>query len=104
MEIGRTDLTALAAWASEQPDAKRPVAYFGATVMWPYGRRVGFEIRDRQETFWVRVEDWYLRGLLARWSRSGRGRLRRGHGSLRVREAWLSSRELQRRFGGQFGA
>lgn len=77
----------------------RPAALFGVTLLAPLTRRVGFELRERRRTAWVRLEDWYLRSLLARWSPWGRRRIARGHGDLRTRETWLSTGELLRRYG-----
>jgi hypothetical protein len=95
----RDDLRRLAADVAALPEPERPVAFYGVTVVAALTRRVGFEVRDRPRTAWVRLEDWYLRTLLARWSRAGRGRLTRGHGALRTRETWLSTGELLRRYG-----
>ena len=98
-EAGRADLVALAGWAERQPPGLEPVAYHGATILWPIARRFGFEIHDRRRTFRVRLEDWYDRGILARWAPAGRDRLRRGRGALLTRDAWLSANELRRRYG-----
>jgi hypothetical protein len=95
----REDLRAIAASVSALPPASRPVALTGITLVAPLARRVGFELRDRRRTAWVRLEDWYLRSLLARWSPWGRDRLLRGTAPLRTRETWLSTRELLRRYG-----
>ena len=95
----RRDLAELSARARDAPASARPVAYTGATILWPLARRVGFEVRDRRPSFRVRLEDWYLRGVLAHWSRAGRARLGKGRGVLRTREVWLSAAALQRRYG-----
>jgi YkoP domain len=95
----RTDLVRLAAWAARQPPARRPVAYTGATLMGPFARRLGFEVRPRARTPRTRLDDWFLRWLLARWSVTGRERLQRGHGALRSCDVWLTHDALQRRYG-----
>jgi hypothetical protein len=95
----REDLRALARWARNVPPERRPVAYYGESIIAPLARRVGFEVRQRPSTAWTRLQDWYLRGVLARWSVEGRRRLREGRGPLRAGVAWLSHAALQRRHG-----
>jgi YkoP domain len=97
--VADADLHEIAARVSRLPADARPVALYGVTLLAALTRRVGFELRDRKRTARVRLEDWYLRSLLARWSPAGRSRLRRGHGALRTREAWQSAGELLRRYG-----
>lgn len=99
----RADLVRLASWAAQQPPARRPVAYTGATLMGPFARRLGFESRPRPRTPRTRLDDWFLRWLLARWSVAGRERLRRGHGALRSSDVWLTHGALERRYGGRPG-
>lgn len=93
----REDLDALAAWAEGQPPGRRPTAYLGVTLLAAFARRFGFELQPRTRTVWHRLEDWYLRGLLARWSPDGRRRLSRGHSELRAGSVWLSDRALRKR-------
>lgn len=93
------DLREMARQVARLPAPDRPLALFGVTLLAPLTRRVGFELRDRRRTPWVRLEDWYLRSILVRWSPWGRRRISRGHGDLRTREAWLSTGELLRRYG-----
>jgi hypothetical protein len=98
LTLAREDLRALAVWHAAQPARQRPVAYGAVMIMAPLARRIGFEVRDRRRTPFVRLEDWYLRSLLARWARGGRERLRRGHAPLVTHEVWLSGGELLRRY------
>ncbi len=97
--VVREDMRALAAWASRMPPERRPVAYHGESILMPLARRVGFETRERPSTAWTRLQDWYLRGVMVRWSREGRRRLREGRGRLRAGVAWMSDGALQRRHG-----
>jgi hypothetical protein len=97
-EIARGDLRVLARWHAARPAASRPVAYCGVTLLSALTRRVGFEIHERRPSLGARIEDWYLRSILVRWSPAGRARLERGHGALIAREAWMSGPELERRF------
>ena len=94
----RQGLRDLAGWHRAQPPARRPVAYTGITLLAALTRREGWEVRDREPSAWVRLQDWYLRSLLVRWARDGRSRLDRGRGPLRSREIWLSAAALLRRF------
>ena len=100
LELGREDARALMRWVHRQPPADRPVAYFGATILWPIMRRLGAEVRERPQTRRVRREDWYLRGVLRRWAREGTARLALGRGDLRTMDCWISASEMERRYGG----
>jgi hypothetical protein len=95
----RLDGIALARWASRQSPERRPVAYYGATILWPLLARWGAEVRDREQTNRVKWEDWYLRGTLRRWAPDGMRRLELGRGDLRTRDCWMSAAELDRRYG-----
>lgn len=96
---GRADLRVLAARVARPSLHDRPVAFRGATILSAYARRLGFEQRPRTPSSWHRLEDWYLRSMLARWAPEGRRRMRAGHSSLVVSEVWISVPELLRRFG-----
>jgi hypothetical protein len=97
--VARSDLRSLAAAHAALPPEERPMAYHGTTLLAALTRRAGFEVRERRRTPWVRLQDWYLRSLLARWAPDGRVRLTHGHGPLQTTEAWLSAGELLRRYG-----
>ena len=101
---GRADLRALAARVAATSPHDRPAAFRGATILSAYARRLGFEQRPRTPSPWHRLEDWYLRSMLARWAPDGRRRMRAGHSSLVVSEVWISVPELLRRFGPSAGA
>lgn len=92
---GRGDLAALAAWARDEPPERRPAAYFGEGLHAVLASRVGFEVRPRPRTWYTSLQDWYFRGLIARWSRLGRQRLGIGHGELHASEYWLSAGRLE---------
>ena len=95
----RRDMTRIAAARAVSPPDERPVAYRGVSILAPLARRAGFELRPRRRTAWVRLEDWYLRSVLARWAPGGRARLRRGHRPLVTEEVWMSAAQLLRRYG-----
>ena len=99
----REEQRVLAATIAAMPAAERPVALWGATILWPFALRLGWEVRDRPRTFRVRLEDWYLRGVLRRWAKAGGTRLDRGRGDLRTRDCWLSTAEMLARFGPDAG-
>jgi len=99
MRRGLADLRELAGIVAAMDPGERPVALWGATLLWPFAKRAGWEVRERPRTLRVRLEDWYLRGVLRRWAKSGKGRMRRGRGALRTRDCWLSTGELLTRFG-----
>ena len=101
---GRGDLPALARWAARQPPGHRPVAFFGEGLHGAVAARVGFEVRPRPRTWYTRLQDWYFRGLLARWSRLGRARLTVGRGDFHAAEYWLSAARLAELHGRRPGA
>jgi YkoP domain len=100
LEQARIDLGLLAGRITRLPSGERPVAFQGATLLAPYAVRIGWERHPRRPSAWHRIEDWYLRSLLARWAPEGRERLRHGHGPLSVDEVWISAPGLIDRFGG----
>lgn len=100
LRIGRGDLAAIAGWAARRPPEERPVAYHAAGLLWPLAARVGFSVRPRRRTAYVRLDEWYARWLMGHWSAAGRARLGRGRGRLRSADAWISGAALDRRFGG----
>ncbi len=103
MDQARVDLATLADRLAAASPAERPVAFHGATVLAPYAVRLGWELLPRRRSAWHRLEDWYLRSLLPRWSPQGRGRLQHGHGALAVGEVWLSANRLMALFGSSPG-
>lgn len=96
---GREELHTLADWTARQPADRRPVAYYAYSILAPFAARVGFEVHEVPMTRWRGVVNWYLRGVMARWSPAGRGRLARGRTDLHAREVWLSTAGLIRRYG-----
>jgi hypothetical protein len=93
------DLETLARRIASTPAGDRPVALGGVTLLAPLARRLGFRVAARPRTPRARLEDWYLRSLLARWAPSGRERLARGHGEMRTAATWISTGDLLRRYG-----
>ncbi|HEX6129733.1 MAG TPA: hypothetical protein VF071_11995 [Candidatus Limnocylindria bacterium] len=93
------DLRALARQVEVSPPDERPAAMGGVTLLASLTRRLGFEVVAREPGPRARLEDWYLRSLLARWAPAGRGRLSRGRGELRASATWISTDELLRRYG-----
>lgn len=92
---GRGDLATLAAWSTTVDPARRPVAYWGEGLHGAFATRVGFEVRARPRTPYRRLQDWYFRGLMARWARQGRGRLTVGRHELHASEYWISAARLE---------
>jgi hypothetical protein len=92
------DLRAITARLGRLPERERPVALGGVTLLAPLSRRLGFTLIERPRTARSRLEDWYLRSLLARWAAAGRGRLARGHRALHASGGWISTTELLRRY------
>lgn len=97
--VAAEDLRGLARQVLATAPSQRPAALGGVTLLASLSRRLGFEVVDREAGPRARLEDWYLRSLLARWAPGGRGRLSRGHGELRASAAWISTGELLRRYG-----
>ncbi len=103
LRMARDDLGTLAAWARGVTPDRRPVAYHGESILVPYARRMGLEVYPRRSTAWTRLQDWYLRGVMARWAAEGRGRLRHGRRGLRAGVAWMSAACLDSMYGGPAG-
>lgn len=99
IEAARDDLRAIARWTARQAPAARPVAYHASSLLGPLAARTGFDTRPRRRTVLARLDEWYLRWLMTRWSADGRRRLGRGHGRLRLDECWLSADALVARHG-----
>jgi hypothetical protein len=99
LEQARADLAVLARRLDRPDAAERPVAFHGATLLAPFAVRIGWELHPRRPTAWHRLQDWYLRSLLSRWSPEGRGRLHHGHGALAVGEVWISTDRLLALYG-----
>jgi hypothetical protein len=93
------DLRACAAWLGTLGPDDRPVAIRSGGLLTVGAARMGFQVGPPRGGFMGALESWYLRGLLVRWSRAGRGRLDHGREPLRTREAWLSTRALLARYG-----
>ena len=96
---GRADMAALASWSARQRAAVRPVAYEGRTVLAPFARRAGFEVLPLVRTWRIRLDEWFMRWLMARFAAAGSERLRHGRGEMRARAVWLSDDALQRLYG-----
>lgn len=92
---GRGDLAALAEWSASRDRSVRPVAYWGEGLHGAFAARVGFELRPRGRTPFRRLQDWYFRGLMARWSRQGWRRLGVGRHELHASEYWISAARLE---------
>jgi hypothetical protein len=103
LHIARDDLRILARWARQVSPERRPVGYHGESILVPYARRMGMEVYPRRSTAWTRLQDWYLRGVMARWAAEGRGRLRHGRRGLRAGVAWMSAACLDSMYGGPAG-
>lgn len=86
----RRDLDALLRWCDAQPPARRPVALYAYSVLGAFLERAGFERRGRRQTLRVRLDGWFMRWLLGRFSPQGDARLAVGHGRLEAADYWLA--------------
>lgn len=98
-ETARADLAALVEWWRRQAPRDRPVALLATTILAPLTRRERWEIRPRPRTWRTRLDEWYMRWLLAHWSKGGRARLGRSHAPLLSVDAWLSASAVEARYG-----
>jgi hypothetical protein len=96
----RLEMAIVADWATRLPPGRRPVAFRGTTILDALLRREGWLVRPRPRTFVNRVEDWFMRWLLAHWAPAGRARLDddRRLGSV---DGWLSRAEFEARYAGR---
>ncbi|MHB8960864.1 MAG: YkoP family protein [Candidatus Limnocylindrales bacterium] len=90
----REDFAVLARWTAGRAGGDRPVAYHASTLLGPLLARIGFEVAPRRRTPRARLDEWFLRWLMARWSPDGQTRLARGRSRLRASECWLSADAL----------
>jgi hypothetical protein len=95
----RADLAALTRWWEREPMDERPVAFTATTILGPFAKREGWEVRPRLRTWRARLDAWWMSWLLVRFSLDGRERLTRLHHRLDSAEVWLSALELAARYG-----
>jgi hypothetical protein len=96
----RGDLTALAAWTQRAEYPREVRAIYGFTMLSRGMPRLGFILRDRPITLRVRLERFFLLGLMALYHGEGLKRLQQGTTFSRYpQEIWMSIAELQRRYG-----
>jgi hypothetical protein len=93
------ELAIVARWAAGLPDGGRPVAFRATTILDAFLRREGWLIVPRPRTFANRVEDWFMRWLLAHWATGGRARLDADR-PLESVDGWLSRGEFEARYAG----
>lgn len=85
----RRDLAALLRWCARQPEDRRPVAVYAHTVLGALLVRGGFERHPLRQTRRVRLDGWFMRWLMGRFSPAGEARLRAGRGALEAADYWL---------------
>lgn len=92
-----TAFGSLARATVEKPALQGVKAFYGVTLLWPAAARFGFEVREIPAPLRRWGISLYERNL-ERWynSRPGKGPRR-----IEAREVWISSRELQLRFGSE---
>lgn len=95
---GRADVAALASWWKSQPAAERPVAFTATTILGPFIRREGWEVRPRRRTLRARLDEWWMSWLMVHFGLAGRQRLTRLHHRLGSAEVWLGAPELVARY------
>ena len=71
----------------------------GVTVHHVAARRLGFLSRELPPGAFSRLVRMFLKGLLVTYHPLGKKRLSNGRNPLEVREIWMSSQELVRRYG-----
>ena len=85
----RRDLDALVRWCAAQPPSSAPVAVHAYSVLRAFLERGGFERRARRQTVRTRLDGWFMRWLLGRFSPQGEARLLAGHARLEAADYWL---------------
>ena len=85
----RRDLEILLRWCARQPVPARPVAIYAYSVLGAFLERGGFERHALRQTLRVRLDAWFMRWLMGRFSPAGEARLAVGHGTLELADYWL---------------
>ena len=100
LRLPRSDLRALARWLADPMNAPEIRAIYGYSLLGPIGARLGFTLRPRRLTLLVRLDRFFMIGLLALYNPRGPNRLAQGttYHTYPV-EMWMSRDELLRRYG-----
>ena len=97
----RQDLHAVALWA-QSSSGSGVVAVFGVTLLSVGGERLGFARRPLPRSLYVRLNRFFMSGLLALYSPRGLDRLRLGTTpDAYPEEIWLSRKTLIERYGSE---
>ncbi len=95
---GRADLASLAALV--EAGALEVTAIFGRSILAVGGKRLGFTSRDLPITSWLRLERFFMIGLLLIYTESGLNHLTRGRTVWSYpKELWMSREQLLKRYG-----
>ncbi len=94
----REDLASLANWI--ESNAIEVEAAFGRTILRAGAARLGFARRELPATLWLRLERFFMIGLLLIYTESGLDHLTRGTTVWSYpKEFWISREQLVRRYG-----
>ncbi len=94
----REDLASLANWI--ESNAIEVEAAFGRTILRAGAARLGFARRELPATLWLRLERFFMIGLLLIYTESGLDHLTRGSTVWSYpKEFWISRKQLVRRYG-----
>ncbi len=96
----REDLRSLAAWVQNDGSGARVEAFFGRTMLAVGGKRLGFTVRELPANPLLRLERFFMVGLLLLYTERGFDRLTRGTTVLSYpREVWISRTRLVALYG-----
>jgi hypothetical protein len=97
----RQDLKNLANWVARDPMANQIEAFYACTILAKAANRLGFTIQPKPATLRLRLQRFFFKGLLLLYSQEGLRRIQYGStANTYPADAWLSQRELLRRYHG----
>jgi len=93
----REDLKSLSNWIVQDELGRQIEAFCGCTILTTAAYRLGFTVRQKPITLYLRLEKFFFKGLLLLYNQEGLARIRHvSTADIYPADVWLSRRELLR--------